>query len=88
MVGSVRENKVKRAPKPKGGVIHLDDVGRMIAFKKTVIKKGETVDTPAYSDEDEIAMDYKRIQQTFGTDFNNIYPKQEVFNRFLRSISL
>lgn len=72
----------------KGGIIHLDDVGGMIAFKKTVNKKGETVDTLAYSDEDEIAMDYKRIQQTFGTDFYNIYPKQEVFNRFLKSISL
>jgi len=72
----------------KGGIIHLDDVGGTIAFKKTKNKKGETVDTLEYSDEDEIALDYRRIQETFGTSFYNIYPKQEVFNRFLKSISL
>jgi transposase len=72
----------------KGGIIHLDDVGGAIAFKKTTNKKGETVDTLEYSNEDEIALDYKRIQETFGTSFYNVYPKQEVFNRFLKSISL
>jgi transposase len=70
----------------KGGIIHLDDVGGAIAFQKVPNKKGEIVDTLAYSDEDEIALDYKAIQETFGTDFYNIYPRQEVFNKFLKSI--
>jgi len=72
----------------KGGIIHLDDVGGAIAFQKKRNKKGEIVDTLAYSDKDEIALDYKAIQDTFGTDFYNIYSKQEVFNKFLKKISL
>lgn len=72
----------------KGGIIHLDDVGGAIAFQKVKNKKGEMVDTLKYSDEDEIALDYKAIQDMFGTDFYNIYPKQEVFNKFLKKISL
>jgi hypothetical protein len=72
----------------KGGIIHLDDVGGAIAFKKVRNKKGEIVETLAYSDEDEIALDYKAIQDTFGTDFYNVYSKQEVFNKFLKKISL
>ena len=70
----------------KGGIIHLDDVGGAIAFQKKRNKKGQLVDTLAYSDEDEIAQDYKAIQETFGTDFYNIYPKQELFNKFLKNI--
>jgi len=72
----------------KGGIIHLDDVGGAIAFQKVRNKKGEIVDTLAYSDEDEIALDYKAIQDTFGTDFYNIYPRQEVFNKFLKNITV
>ena len=72
----------------KGGIIHLDDVGGAIAFKKVQNKKGELVETLAYSDEDEIALDYKAIQDMFGTDFYNVYSKQEVFNKFLKKISL
>lgn len=72
----------------KGGIIHLDDVGGAIAFQKVRNKKGEIVDTLAYSDEDEIALDYKSIQDTFGTDFYNIYPRQEVFNKFLKNITV
>ena len=72
----------------KGGIIHLDDVGGAIAFQKVRNKKGEMVDTLAYSDQDEIALDYKAIQDTFGTNFYNIYPRQEVFNKFLKQITL
>ncbi len=72
----------------KGGIIQLDDVGGAIAFQKTQNKKGEMVDTLAFSDEDEIALDYKLIQETYGTDCYNIYLRQEVFNKFLKSISL
>ena len=72
----------------KGGIIHLDDVGGSLAFKKVRNSKGELVDTLDFSNEDQIALDYKLIQNTFGTDFYNIYPRQEVFNRFLKSISV
>lgn len=46
------------------------------------------MDTLVYSDKDEIALDYKEIQVMFGTDFYNIYSRQEVFNKFLKKISL
>jgi len=72
----------------KGGIIQLDDVGGAIAFKKAVDEYGNIVETLEYSDEDEIALDYKEIQNVFGTNFYNIYPKQEVFNKFLKSIKL
>ena len=70
----------------KGGIIHLDDVGGAIAFKKVRNKKGDMVDTLEYSDKDEIALDYKVIQEIFNVDFYYIYPKQELFNKFLKSI--
>jgi len=72
----------------KGGIINLDDVGGAIAFQKVRNKKGQIVETLAFSDKDEIALDYKLIQQTFGTDCYNIYLRQEVFNKFLKKISL
>jgi len=72
----------------KGGIVQLDDVGGAIAFQKVRNKKGEIVETLAYSDEDQIALDYKAIQDTFGTDFYNIYPRQEVFNKFLKNITV
>jgi transposase len=72
----------------KGSIIHLDDVGGAIAFQKVRNKKGEIVDTLAYSDKDEIALDYKAIQDMFGTDYYNIYLRQEVFNKFLKNIIL
>jgi len=72
----------------KGGIIQLDDVGGAIAFQKVRNKKGELVETLAYSDKDEIALDYKVIQDIFGTDFYNVYTRQEVFNKFLKKISL
>ena len=72
----------------KGGIIQLDDVGGAIAFQKVRNKKGEMVDTLAYSDKDEIALDYKAIQDIFGTDFYNVYARQEVFNKFLKKISV
>ena len=65
----------------KGGIVHLDDVGGAIAFKKIRDKKGKLVDTLAYTDEDEIALDYELIQDTYGTNCYNIYLRQEAFNR-------
>jgi transposase len=72
----------------KGGIIHLDDVGGAIAFQKRLNKKGELVETLSFSDEDEIALDYKSLQDLFGTDCFNIYLRQEAFNKFLASVSL
>ena len=72
----------------KGGIIHLDDVGGAIAFQKIRNKKGEIVDTLAYSDQDEVALDYKVLQDMFGTDFYNMYSRQEAFNKFLKKLSL
>ena len=68
----------------KGGIVHLNDVGGALAFKKIRNAKGELVYSLEFSNEDQIALDYKLIQSAFGTDFYNIYPKQEVFNRFLK----
>ena len=72
----------------KGGIVHLDDVGGALAFKKVKNTKGELLDTLAFSTEDQIALDYKLLQNTFRTDFQNIYTRQEVFNRFLKSIAV
>ena len=71
----------------KGGIIHLHDVGGAVAFKKRTDKNGNLVDSLAYSDEDEIALDYKRVQELFGTDCYNMYLRQEIFNKFLKSIA-
>jgi hypothetical protein len=72
----------------RGGVIQLDDVGGAIAFKKRKDKRGNMVDTLEHSEEDEIALDYKAIQNLFGTDIYNVYYRQEVFNKALASISI
>lgn len=72
----------------KGGIIHLDDVGGAITFQKIRDKKGKLVDALAFSEENEIALDYRLIQNTFGTDCYNIYLWQEMFNKFLKKITL
>jgi hypothetical protein len=72
----------------KGGIVMLDDVGGMIAFKKTMNKHGKLVDTLEFSTEDQIALDYGKIQSMFGTDYCKVYSRQEEFNRFLKQISV
>ena len=72
----------------RGGIVHLDDVGGAVAFKKRLDKTGNLVDTLEYTDEDEIALDYRIIQELFGTDCYNVYQRQELFNLFLKKISL
>ena len=72
----------------RGGILHLDDVGGAIAFKKRVDSQGNLIDTLAYSSEDEIALDYRKIQNTFNVDFYYSYPREEAFNRFLNSLSI
>jgi transposase len=73
--------------KMRGGKILLDDVGGALAFKNRIDKRGKLVDTLEYSGEDEIALDYKLIQNSFGTDIYNVSVRVEVFNRSLRKIS-
>jgi len=70
----------------KGGIVHLDDVGGAIAFKKRLDKSGNLVETLEHTDQDEIALDYKKIQNLFGTNCYNIYHRLESFNKFLNSI--
>jgi len=72
----------------KGGIVQLDDVGGAISFTKRRDKTGALVDTLAYSNDDEIASDYKLIQDTFGTNCYAIFHRLEVFNRFLKSIAV
>ncbi|MDR0307607.1 MAG: IS1634 family transposase [Chitinispirillales bacterium] len=71
-----------------GGIVHLADVGGAIAFKKRTDKTGKIVDTLEYSNEDQIAQDYKSIQELFGTNCYNAYLRLEVFNSFLKKITL
>ena len=75
--------KVKR-----GGIVELDDVGGSLAFVKRKDKNGKMVETLSFSDEDEIAEDYQKIQKTFGTDFYEVEVKQETFRKFLKGIKL
>ena len=44
--------------------------------------------TLKFSNEDQIALDYKKIQETFGTEFYFAYAKQEDFKRFFQSMKL
>ena len=70
----------------RGGIVELDDVGGSMAFVKRKNTKGAMVDTLAFSNEDEIAQDYRLIQKAFGTDFYEVEVRQEVFGRFLKRI--
>jgi hypothetical protein len=72
----------------KGGIVMLDDVGGMIAFKKAKGKEGKSAYSLSFSKEDQIALDYKAIQDTFGTNFYNVYSRQEEFNKFLNKIAI
>ena len=68
------------------GIVKLDDVGGAIAFKKVPDKNGKLIETLDHTTEDEIALDYKIIQNLFNTDINNIYHRQEEFNKLLKEI--
>ena len=72
----------------KGGIVHLDDVGGVIAFKKKLNRQGQLVDTLEYSEEDEVSLDFRFIQTLFNTELVYIYYRQEKFNRCLRKIAV
>lgn len=74
--------KVKR-----GGIVELDDVGGSLAFAKRKNKKGKLVDTLYFSDENEVAQDYRLIQKAFWTDYYEVEVKQEAFARFLKKLT-
>ncbi len=72
----------------RGGIVHLDDIGGAIAFKKTTSRHGERVDTLEYSADDEIALDFRVISGLFGAVCDNVFIRREVFNRLLGNITL
>ena len=73
----------------RGGYVRLLDVGGCIMYQERYDKKKQKmVPTLKFSNEDRIALDYKKIQETFGTDFYFAYAKQEDFKRFFQSMKL
>jgi len=69
-----------------GGYVELDDVGGSLGFEKRRNSQGKWVDTLKFSPVDEVAEDYRKIQNAFGTDLYDVEVKQEVFSRFLKKI--
>jgi hypothetical protein len=65
----------------QGGIIQLDDVGRYIESSKNSPHLRPT-------QKDELASDYEKLQNIFGTDFYYSDIKQEKFNQFLRNLSV
>lgn len=73
----------------KGGYVRLLDVGGKIKYEEIPDRRsGKPVPGLRFSDEDQIALDYRRIQETFGTDFYYAYAKQEDFKRFFKEMKL
>lgn len=73
----------------RGGYVRLLDVGGRIKYQERYDKKKQKkVPALKFSSEDRIALDYKKIQETFGTDFYYAYAKQEDFKRFFKEIGL
>lgn len=73
----------------KGGYVRLLDVGGKIRYQEVPDKKtGKMVPTLKFSNEDQIALDYRKIQETFGTEFYYAYAKQEDFKRFFQEMRL
>ena len=56
----------------RGEIVELDDVGGSIAFVKRKSKQDDMIETLAFSDEDEIAQDYRLIQQAFELNFTKL----------------
>ena len=54
----------------RGGYVFLLDVGGKIQYEEIPDRKsGKLVPGLKFSSEDQVALDYRRIQETFGTDF-------------------
>ena len=73
----------------RGGYVFLLDVGGKIQYEEIPDRKsGKLVPGLKFSSEDQVALDYRRIQETFGTDFYYAYAKQEDFKRFFKEMKL
>ena len=73
----------------RGGYVRLLDVGGRIRYQEIWDKKkGKLVPSLKFSAEDQVAVDYQKIQETFGTDFYFAYAKQEDFKRFFSEMDL
>lgn len=73
----------------RGGYVRLLDVGGKIRYEERLDRKsGKMVPGLKFSSEDQVALDYRRIQETFGTNFYYAYAKQEDFKRFLKEMEL
>ena len=67
----------------RGGYVRLPDVGGKIRYEEILDRKsGKMVPGLRFSSEDQVALDYRRIQETSGTNFYYAYAKQEDFKRF------
>lgn len=72
---------------PDGNAVLLDEIGGKLAFKQMTTKKGEVIETLAYADGvDQIASDYRAIQEAFGVAFDYAASTREAFNKYLKSI--
>lgn len=73
----------------RGGYVRLLDVGGRIHYQEIWNqKKGKMVPSLKFSNEDRIALDYRRIQEAFGTEFYYAHVKQETFKRFFQEMEL
>ncbi len=73
----------------RGGYVRLLDVGGKIRYEEIKDRKtGKLVPSLKFSREDQVALDYRRIQETFGTNFYYAYAKQEDFKRFFKEMEL
>ena len=73
----------------QGGYVRLLDVGGRIGYQEIPDKKtGKLVPSLKFSPKDQVAADYRKIQETFGTDFYYAYVKQEIFKRFFSEMGL
>lgn len=73
----------------RGGYVRLLDVGGKIKYQDILNKKtGKMIPSLKFSREDQISQDYRKIQETFGTDFYYASVKQEDFKRFFKEMEL
>ena len=69
--------------------VYLLDVGGKIRYEERLDRKsGKMVPKLKFSSEYQVALDYRRIQETFGTNFYYAYAKQEDFKRFFKEMEL
>jgi len=72
---------------PNDGVVLIDEVGGMLAFKEKVKANGEKVETLEYDEtKDVIRNDYQQFQKAFEVTFDYAATTRETFNKYLKSI--